>query len=57
MNEVYKDNGEIIHILQEIDNQVNEELEKENVDKQKIYNLRFQQLMQGIYLTQNPFNF
>lgn len=46
------DPKDIVREIQKIDNQVEEELSKENVNEQKVYNLRFQQLMKGIYLTQ-----
>lgn len=49
------DQNEIIHEIQNIDNQVIEELSKENVDKKKIYELRFQQLMKGLWINQNPY--
>lgn len=51
------DDKEIVSQIQEIDNKVKEELSKENVDDNKVYQLRFQQLMKGIQLTQNPYNF
>lgn len=49
------DQKEIINEIQKIDNQVMEELSKENVDKKKIYELRFQQLMKGLWINQNPY--
>jgi len=48
------DEKEIVNELKKLDNKVREELSKPNVDKKKLYELRFQQLMKGIYLTQNP---
>lgn len=49
------DQKELIHEIQNIDNQVIEELSKENIDKKKIYELRFQQLMKGLWINQNPY--
>lgn len=49
------DNSEIIKEIQEIDAQVKEELAKDKVNQERLYQLRFQQLMRGIYLTQNPY--
>lgn len=39
--------------MKKLEDDVNEELSKENVDKDKVYKLRFQQLMKGIELTQS----
>lgn len=47
------DDKSAIEELKKIENNINEELSKDNIDKNKIYQLRFQQLMKGIYLTQN----
>jgi len=49
------DNSEITKEIQEIDAQVKEELAKDKVNQERLYQLRFQQLMRGIYLTQNPY--
>jgi hypothetical protein len=48
------DNAEGMRLLSDISNQIDEELSKETVDEKKLYQLRFQQLMKGIELTQNP---
>lgn len=50
------DDKELVAEIQKIDNKVTEELSKEQVDNKKVYELRFQQLMKGIQLTQNPYN-
>ena len=49
------DEGEIIKEISEIDAKVKEEVNKPNADNDKIVKLRFQQLLRGMYLTQNPY--
>ena len=46
----------VVHELQKLADDVDEYIEKGEIDPKKLYELRFQQLMRGIYLTQNsPF--
>lgn len=51
------DQRELVSEIMDIDSKIQEELESENVNKKKIYELRFQQLMKGIQITQNPYYF
>lgn len=54
LKDIYSiDDKKTIEELKTIENNINEELSKDTVDKEKLYKLRFQQLMKGIYLTQN----
>ena len=47
------DDSNSIEELREIENKIKDELNAEKVDDKKVYELRFQQLMRGLYLTQN----
>lgn len=48
---VYTVNAEEIkEKLIELSNEVNDELQKEEVDKEKVFKLRYQQMIQGLYL-------
>lgn len=49
------DQGEILNEIKKINTEVIDEIHSEKPDNKKLYNLRFQQLMRGIYLTQNTF--
>lgn len=49
------DQGEILNEIKKINTEVIDEMYSEKPDNKKLYNLRFQQLMRGIYLTQNTF--
>jgi len=48
------DDASVIKEIYKIDEQVKEELGKPNYDKEKVMKLRFEQLLKGIYLTQDP---
>lgn len=45
----------IINGIIEIDNQIQEEVDKDVVDKQKLTKLRFEQMLRGLYLFENPY--
>ena len=48
---VYTVNAEEIkEKLIELSNEVSDELQKEEVDKEKVFKLRYQQMIQGLYL-------
>ena len=46
---------DIINGIIEIDNQIQEEVDKDVVDKQKLTKLRFEQILRGLYLFENPY--
>lgn len=46
---------DIINGIIEIDNQIQEEVDKDVVDKQKLTKLRFEQMLRGLYLFENPY--
>jgi hypothetical protein len=48
--------GDTIKKIEDIDNQISEEFEKEESDKDKICKLRFEQMLQGLYLNQYGMN-
>lgn len=56
MNEEYGtyDEKEVINGVVEIDNKIAEELGKENVDKDLVCKLRFEQMLKGLYLQTIP---
>ena len=45
----------VINGIIEIDNQIQEEVDKDVVDKQKLTKLRFEQMLRGLYLFENPY--
>lgn len=45
---------EAIERVREIDKMVIEELNKDKKDREKITRLRFEQMLRGLYITQNP---
>ena len=46
---------DVINGIIEIDNQIQEEVDKDVVDKQKLTKLRFEQMLRGLYLFENPY--
>ena len=46
---------DIINGIIEIDNQIQEEVDKDVVDKQKLTKLRFEQMLRGLYHFENPY--
>ena len=46
---------DIINGIIEIDNQIQEQVDKDVVDKQKLTKLRFEQMLRGLYLFENPY--
>ena len=44
------DEKEVINSVVEIDNKINEELDKEKVDNELVCKLRFEQMLKGLYL-------
>ena len=46
---------DIINGIIEIDNQIQEEVDKDVVDKQKLTKLRFEQMLRVLYLFENPY--
>ena len=46
---------DIINGIIEIDNQIQEEVDKDVVDKQKLTKSRFEQMLRGLYLFENPY--
>lgn len=47
---------DIVNTIADIDGEITEECNKENADKQKIFQLRYQQMIKGMYLNQNGIN-
>jgi hypothetical protein len=45
----------VIKGMQDIEDMIKEESEKEDVDGDKLTRLRFEQMLRGIYLTHNPY--
>lgn len=45
------DNTDIINNIKNISDKIDEEFEKEEVDKKKIFELRYQQFIKGLYLS------
>lgn len=44
---------EIIGRIKNISEQVDEEMDKENIDEEKLFKLRYAQFIQGLYLNLN----
>lgn len=44
---------EVIDKIKNISEQIDEELEKEQIDKEKLFKLRYTQFVQGLYLNMN----
>ena len=49
-------NEEIIEKFIDNAQEINEELEKEQIDEEKLFQLRYKQLVQGFYLNQTNIN-
>lgn len=47
--------NDVINGIIEIDKQIQEEVDKDVVDKQKLTKLRFEQMLRGLYLFENPY--
>ena len=47
---------DVVNTIADIDAQITEECNKENIDREKIFKLRYQQMIKGIYLNQNGIN-
>lgn len=47
---------DIVNTIADIDAQITEECNKENIDREKIFKLRYQQMIKGMYLNQNGIN-
>lgn len=46
----------VINSILDIDDEIQDEYTKEVVDKEKITRLRYEQMLRGLYLWQNPFD-
>lgn len=46
--------GVVLEKLHEYEEQVNNELSKDNVNNEKIMKLRYEQLLKGMFMTQDP---
>lgn len=44
---------EVIDKIKNISEQIDEELEKEQIDEEKLFKLRYTQFVQGLYLNMN----
>lgn len=53
------DEREVVNNLIDIDNKINEELDKEKQDNELICKLRFEQMLRGLYLQAipDPYNY
>lgn len=52
-----KENSEVIEKLIDISDKINEELEKDTIDEEKVFKLRYEQLIRGLYLNQYNKNY
>ena len=52
-----EENKEVIDKIINISNEIEEELEKDTINEEKIFKLRYQQLIKGFYLNQMNNNF
>jgi len=48
------DKQRVIDGIVDIDEQIQEEVNKDEVDKKKLTKLRFEQMLRGLYLWENP---
>lgn len=46
----YEDEKSVIRGIEDIAGQIDEELDRDSVDKKKLCKLRFEQLLRGLYL-------
>ena len=44
------ENKEVIENIKDIDSKIKEEINSNNIDKEKLFKLRYQQMIQGLYL-------
>lgn len=51
------ENKEVIDKILDISQEIDEELEKDTIDEEKVFKLRYQQLIKGLYLNQMNNNF
>lgn len=49
------ENKKVVDKLINLAYEIEDEMNKEKVDEEKIFKLRYQQMIQGMYLTQNPY--
>lgn len=47
----------VINGIIDIDEKIQEECDKDKVDNKKLTELRYEQMLRGLYLWQNPFSF
>ena len=47
----------VINGIIDIDEKIQEECNKDEVDNKKLMKLRYEQMLRGLYLWQNPFSF
>ena len=47
----------VINGIIDIDEKIQEECNKDEVDNKKLTKLRYEQMLRGLYLWQNPFSF
>lgn len=45
------DNSDVIKDIRNISDKINEELEKDEIDNKKVFELRYQQFIKGLYLS------
>ena len=46
---------EIIESIKNIDSEIKKEVNSDNIDKERIFKLRYQQMIQGLYLNNTMF--
>lgn len=54
MTNNFFDESVVLGKLHEYEEQVNEELSKDNINREKIMKLRYEQLLKGMFMTQDP---
>lgn len=50
-----KESNQVIENITKIANEIDKELDKNELDEKKIFKLRYQQFIEGLYLINNPF--
>lgn len=53
----YEDKSDVIDKIYELSSQIDEELEKDTIDEEKVFKLRYAQLIKGFYLNQMNNNY
>jgi hypothetical protein len=53
----YENNSDVIEKLVNISEKIEEELEKDTIDEEKLFKLRYEQLIKGLYLNQYNKNY